>query len=83
MLQDVALAVSAKSPYNPAKRVVIMAGSYTYGCVAAADFLMSPVMLAPYRKQLTAGDNFEVVLKGAVKDHAVSDIQVVSSFLTF
>ena len=83
VIADLGLAVSASSPYDSRRRIVILAGSHTYGSTSACEFLTTAASLALVKKELGSSNNFEVVVRGRVENSAVVDIDPLSKVVTF
>lgn len=76
---DIGLIVSAPNPFSSRERVVIVAGSHTYGSLAAMMFLSDPRTL----KQLMGNDRFVLVVGSPIKQHSVVRVEQISSLVTW
>jgi hypothetical protein len=81
VVYDIGLIVLARNPLNHNCKVLIAAGSHTYGSAAAIEFLADPKNLREIRANLT--QNFLLVVGAAISAHAASRIERISNVLTW
>ena len=78
LVYDIGLLISARSPFNQDRRVLISAGSHTYGSAAAVQFLTEKANLKDIKANLT-GSNFLLVVGATISNHTVSRIERISN----
>jgi hypothetical protein len=81
LTKDIGLAVHARNPNSDNRTIVIVAGSHTYGSVAAMEYLAHQHPLREIKRFL--GHNVEVVVSGDVASNNISNIKRVSQIITW
>lgn len=76
---DIGLLIVADNPFNKSKRLVVCAGSYTYGTAAAMQFLLSNECGKHLRK---SGERFLCVVGCKVDNAAIRDVRLISQVYT-
>lgn len=78
---DIGLVAWAPNPFSPDSRVVIVAGSHTYGSLAGMLFLADPKVL---RRLSCSDDRRHVVVVGApVQNNSVTHVEQISNIMVW
>jgi hypothetical protein len=75
VIEDIGIIVKSKHPFYPEKTVIILAGAYSYGTLAAARFAVSESLLRQCEPILDS-ERFEIVIKAKMDGFNVSGITV-------
>lgn len=75
VIEDVGIIIKSKHPSYRHRTVIILAGAYSYGTLAAAKFATSEALLRQY-EHIINSEQFEIVLKAKVDGFNVCEIEV-------
>jgi hypothetical protein len=81
LVYDVGFAVRARNPWNRERSIIIVAGSYGYGTVAAMRYITEPSTLGDLRKYLDR--NCEIIVKAAISEGEIVSIERISNIITW
>ena len=73
VIEDVGIIVKSRHPNNPDKFVVILAGAYSYGTLAAAKFVTDENLLRECEPTLDS-DRFEIIVTAITDNYEVPEI---------